>query len=149
MLRLIVKGSVVNLKQKEIMDLQFVARDFREFIRLWQKGPTSFDRLVNLQQGLRCANCRNNFRSITLAAAVIGAFSFKGCFEDFCRANSQIRCLTVIEVNAAGTLTPYLQLLPRQVLHASPRDRSPVPEFCGRFNRCYHPFRYARRRAHD
>jgi SAM-dependent methyltransferase len=41
-------------------------------------------------------------------------------FEDFCRTNSQIRSLTVIEVNAAGTLSPCRQLLPRHALHAFP-----------------------------
>jgi len=92
---------------------------WRELTEEWELSPNEAD-YINLQQGLCCANCRNNLRSMTLAAAVIGAFGFKGCFEDFCRTNSQIRDLTVLEVNAAGTLTPYLQLLPRHALHAFP-----------------------------
>ena len=66
---------------------------WRELVEEWELSPDEAD-YINLQQGLRCANCRNNLRSMTLAAAVIGAFGFKGCFEDFCRTNSQIRGLT-------------------------------------------------------
>jgi SAM-dependent methyltransferase len=92
---------------------------WRELVEEWELSPDEAD-YINLQQGLRCANCRNNLRSMTLAAAVIGAFGFKGCFEDFCRTNSQIRGLTVIEVNAAGTLTPYLELLSQHARYDFP-----------------------------
>ena len=38
---------------------------------------------INLQQGFCCASCKNNLRTMTLAAAVTGAFGFAGNFEGF------------------------------------------------------------------
>lgn len=76
---------------------------------------------IDLQQGLHCASCKNNLRSMTLAAAVTRAFGFEGTFADFCASNAAIRALSVIEVNAAGTLSRYLSLLPRHELHSFPQ----------------------------
>jgi SAM-dependent methyltransferase len=90
-----------------------------KLVEQWELRPDEVE-YINLQQGLRCANCRNNLRSMTLAAAVVRAFGFAGSFEDFCCGNSRVRALSVIEVNAAGTLTPYLQRLPRHTLCGFP-----------------------------
>jgi SAM-dependent methyltransferase len=58
---------------------------------------------------------------MTLAAAVTSAFDFRGSFKDFCRTDSRIRQLTVIEINPAGNLSPFLQILPKHVLHSFPQ----------------------------
>ncbi len=48
---------------------------------------------------------------MTLAAAITRAFGFSGSLEDFCRSDSRIRVLRVIEVNPSGTLSRYLELV--------------------------------------
>ena len=93
---------------------------WRELVEEWELGPHEAA-YIDLQQGFRCVNCKNNLRSMTLAAAVTRAFGFNGNFEDFCRSNAQIRALSVIEVNAAGTLSRYLEILPRHALHCFPQ----------------------------
>lgn len=93
---------------------------WQELIDEWKLSDAEAN-YINLQQGFRCARCKNNLRSMTLAAAVTAAFRFGGSFEDFCRTDAAIRQLSVIEVNPAGTLTPFLKLLPRHVLHCFPQ----------------------------
>ena len=90
-----------------------------ELIAEWQLVPEEVD-YINLQQGLSCTECKNHLRSMTLAAAVTKAFGFAGTFKDFCGSSSAIRALTVIEVNPAGNLTPFLQQLPKHALHSFP-----------------------------
>jgi len=76
---------------------------------------------INLQQGFCCADCKNNLRTMTLAAAVTGAFGFAGSFKDFCRNDPEIRQLTVIEINPAKNLSAFLQALPKHELHSFPQ----------------------------
>ena len=40
---------------------------------------------VDRQQGLHCADCGSNLRSMTLAHAVMACFGFRGLFQDFVR----------------------------------------------------------------
>ena len=56
---------------------------------------------------------------MTLAAAVTRAFGFIGSLKDFCK-NPGIRQLTVIEINPAKNLSPFLQALPKHALHCFP-----------------------------
>jgi hypothetical protein len=44
---------------------------------------------------------------MTLAAAITGAFSFAGTFEDFSRNNPQIRKLTLIEIKSGQELVSF------------------------------------------
>ncbi len=91
-----------------------------QLVEEWDLGPGEAD-YIDLQQGFRCANCKNNLRCMTLAAAITRAFGFNGNLEDFCRTDPRIRALHVIEVNPAGTLSHYLELLPRYQLHCFPQ----------------------------
>ncbi len=91
-----------------------------ELIAEWQLSTKEAD-YIDLQQGFRCAICRNNLRSMTLGAAVTRAFGFSGTFKDFCRMDPNFRQLIVIEVNAAGTLSPFLRLLPKHAQHSFPQ----------------------------
>jgi SAM-dependent methyltransferase len=58
---------------------------------------------------------------MTLAAAMTGAFGFAGSFKDFCRNDPGIRQLSVIEINPAKNLSPFLEALPRHALHSFPQ----------------------------
>lgn len=91
-----------------------------ELIKEWELSVDEAA-YVNLQQGFRCANCQNNLRCMTLAAAVTRTFGFGGSFEEFCRSDPAIRALRVIEVNQAGTLSRFLKLLPQYELHCFPQ----------------------------
>lgn len=93
---------------------------WRELIEEWELHPHEAA-YIDLQQGLRCVNCENNLRSMTLAAAMTRAFGFDGTLEDFCRRDTLIRGLSVIEVNAAGTLSRYLDILPQHELYCFPQ----------------------------
>lgn len=58
---------------------------------------------------------------MTLVAAITGAFGFSGTFKDFCRNDPGVRQLTVIEINPAKNLSPFLQALPKHALHSFPQ----------------------------
>jgi SAM-dependent methyltransferase len=83
-----------------------------ELIEAWQLSPEEAA-YIDLQQGLKCARCENNLRAMTLATAIMRIFGFDGSFQDFCRTDARVRQLTVLEVNAAGKLSPFLRLLPK------------------------------------
>ncbi len=85
----------------------------------WDLSPSEAS-YIDLQQGFRCAKCKNNLRCMTLAAAVTRTFGFSGSLEDFCRNDPAIRALWVMEVNPAGTLSRSLELLPRYQLQCFP-----------------------------
>jgi hypothetical protein len=91
-----------------------------ELIEQWELSPDEIA-YINLQQGFCCADCKNNLRTMTLAAAMIGAFGFAGSFTDFCRNDPGIRQLTVIEINPAKNLSPFLHALPKHALHSFPQ----------------------------
>jgi SAM-dependent methyltransferase len=91
-----------------------------ELIEQWQLSPDEVA-YINLQQGFCCANCKNNLRVMTLAAAVMRAFGFEGIFKDFCATHQGIRQLTVIEINQAKNLSSFLQALPKYSLHLYPQ----------------------------
>lgn len=86
----------------------------------WELSPDEVA-YINLQQGFCCGSCKNNLRTMTLAAAITRAFGFTGTFEDFCRNHSGVRELTVIEINPAKNLSRFLQALPNHQLHSFPQ----------------------------
>lgn len=104
-------------------DRRFIAQPilWPELIEEWKLSPDEVD-YINLQQGFCCANCKNNLRAMTLAAAVTNAFDFRGSFENFCRTDPDIRQRVVIELNPAGNLTSFLRLLPKHALHSFPQS---------------------------
>jgi SAM-dependent methyltransferase len=91
-----------------------------ELIEQWELSPAEVA-YIDLQQGFCCTNCKNNLRTMTLAAAVTRAFGFVGSLKDFCRNDPGIRPLTVIEINPAKNLSPFLQALPKHALHSFPQ----------------------------
>jgi SAM-dependent methyltransferase len=91
-----------------------------ELIEQWELSPEEVA-YVDLQQGFCCAACENNLRTMTLAAAMTKAFGFDGSLKDFCRNDPGIRQLTVIEINPAKNLSPFLKVLPKHALHSFPQ----------------------------
>ncbi len=90
-----------------------------ELIEQWQLSPDEVA-YINLQQGFCCSGCKNNLRTMTLAAAITSAFDFSGTFEDFCVNHSGIRQLTVVEINPAKNLSRFFHALPKHALHSFP-----------------------------
>jgi SAM-dependent methyltransferase len=98
-----------------------------ELVAQWELSSNEVA-YINLQQGFCCAECKNNLRTMTLAAAVTRGFNFTGTLKDFCRNDPEIRQLTVIEINPAKNLSPFLQALPKHVLRAFPElDMQKMP----------------------
>jgi hypothetical protein len=92
---------------------------WKELIDSW--GLSSYEvEYINQQQGFSCATCKNNLRSMTLAAAVTRAFNWPGSLENLCRNLPLIRQLSVVEINSAEHLTAVLQLLPGHTLRTFP-----------------------------
>src|SRR6266478_7450000 len=90
-----------------------------DLIEQWKLSPQEVA-YIDLQQGFCCASCKNSLRTMTLAAAVTRAFGFTGSFQDFCRNDPTIRQLTVVEINPAKNLSPFLQALPKHTLNSFP-----------------------------
>lgn len=90
-----------------------------ELIEQWELSADEVA-YIDLQQGFCCVVCGNNLRTMTLAAAVTRAFQFEGSFKEFCSKDPAIRNLTVIEINPAKNLSPFLQTLPKHALHSFP-----------------------------
>ena len=65
---------------------------------------------VDRQQGLHCRTCGSNLRSMALAKAVMACYGFDGLLKEFVRGVSA-RDLRVLEVNAAGALTQFFEVL--------------------------------------
>ncbi len=78
-----------------------------ELINAWQ---LSIDEVayIDRQQGFHCIECNSNLRSMALAAAVIEVLNFEGNFYELCASGIPLR---VLEINRAGSLTPYLERL--------------------------------------
>jgi SAM-dependent methyltransferase len=91
-----------------------------ELIEQWALSPDEVA-YINLQQGFCCGSCKNNLRTMTLAAAMTRAFGFSGTFEDFCQSHQGIRELSVVEINPAKNLSRFLQTLPKHALHSFPQ----------------------------
>lgn len=76
-------------------------------INAWQlsKDEVAY---IDRQQGFHCIECNSNLRSMGLAVAIIDALNFEGNFHELCISGIP---LCVLEINRAGSLTPYLERL--------------------------------------
>jgi SAM-dependent methyltransferase len=84
----------------------------------WQLAPherTYIDR----QQGTHCTSCGANFRSIALADAIRTAAGTTLTLEEFVKT-TEAKKLAVLEINEAGSLSPFLRQLSGHVLAAYP-----------------------------
>lgn len=93
---------------------------WEELITDWELSSKEVE-YINRQQGSVCINCKNSFRSIALAGAIMKVSAYKGTFNKFI-TNWSARKKSVLEINEAGTLSPLLALLPRHKLVKFPEE---------------------------
>lgn len=85
---------------------------------------------IDDQQGLRCAECGCNLRSMTLAAAILRAFGCDLLFSDFCRMSALAKQVRVLEINEAGKLTSFLKQLANYTFASFPEiDMQEMSQF--------------------
>jgi SAM-dependent methyltransferase len=75
----------------------------------WELNPAEVEYLDE-QQGMCCRRCGTNVRSQALARALMRAAGDEPTFAAFVQAASA-RSLRLLEINEAGTLTPWLSTL--------------------------------------
>ena len=85
-----------------------------ELVSDWQLSALEVD-YINRQQGLFCAACSNNLRSMALADAILYAYNFSGTLVQFVESDFA-KTLKVLEINEAGGLTSVLTKLPNHQL---------------------------------
>lgn len=115
-------------------DLQFLRRcpicgasSFSRSKVLWDALVNEWEltveqrRYIDDQQGLCCDRCKSNLRSMTLAYAILRTLGLSGLFSDCCARDRNLRKKRVLEINEAGSLTPYLKLLPNHLLISFPQ----------------------------
>ena len=78
----------------------------------WELTPDQFA-YINRQQGTHCSHCSNNLRSISLAAALLNYLNLNG---NLAGNNAHLDKYSILEINRAGNVTPYLQDLPGHLL---------------------------------
>jgi SAM-dependent methyltransferase len=84
----------------------------------WDLSPAEAD-YVNRQQGEYCLSCHANLRSIVLADALRAVWGTRRLLRDFCRS-PDAAAISVLELNQAGMLHPYLAGMPGHRLAAYP-----------------------------
>lgn len=100
-----------------------------DLIHAWELSPAEAA-YINVQQGTRCERCGANVRSQALARALVLAVGGGRTLEDCVRPAGPLD-RRLLEINEAGTLTPWLSRLPRHVLASYPAcdiTRLPYPE---------------------
>ena len=83
---------------------------WKELARDWQLSPFELE-YINLQQGKKCSHCHSNMRSNVLAHALIEALASKSQSLHQLTLNEYhlTQEVSILEVNAAGTLGQYLE----------------------------------------
>jgi SAM-dependent methyltransferase len=89
-----------------------------ELIDAWELSPAEAA-YINIQQGTRCERCGVNVRSQALAKGFIAALGTSGLLQDVVNS-STVSDRRVLEINEAGTLSPWLSKLPNHVLASHP-----------------------------
>lgn len=78
---------------------------WKELIEDWDLAVSEVE-YINKQQGYMCKECGSNLRSMTLAAAIMDIYKYKGLFNKFILENKNIK---VLEINKAGNLNGFLK----------------------------------------
>jgi SAM-dependent methyltransferase len=87
-----------------------------ELVEGWGLSPQETE-YIDEQQGLACEGCGSRLRSMALARAISESLGWRGRFRSI---GYRYPLLRVLEVNAAGDLTKFLQRFPRHQLAAYP-----------------------------
>ena len=85
----------------------------------WELSPDEVQ-WIDRQQGTHCRDCGCNLRSLALAKAVMSAANYQGIFKRYLRS-PKAWTKRVLEINEAGSLSPYLNRLPRRTLASYPQ----------------------------
>jgi SAM-dependent methyltransferase len=99
---------------------QFILKEvlWEELIREWGLNQLEV-KYINKQQGLQCIVCNSNLRSMALAKAFLKLFSIECNFNEI-HLIEKLKSKTILEINAAGNLTNYLQKLTNHILVSYP-----------------------------
>jgi SAM-dependent methyltransferase len=89
-----------------------------DLVTRWGLADDEVD-YVNLQQGYHCVDCGSTLRCMALAAALLRLYRAPPPFSRFVDS-AQARSLRVLEINAAGGLSPFFARLPLRTLAAFP-----------------------------
>lgn len=94
--------------------------------------------MINRQQGTVCVGCGANLRSIALALAITRTFGHEKTLAEWVTSIDATK-LSVLELNAAGSLTPWLQRLPGHIeAHYPDVDMQSMPFASGSFDLVLH-----------
>jgi SAM-dependent methyltransferase len=108
-----------------------------ELIAEWQLSEAEAS-YIDRQQGVFCASCGSNLRSMALAKAILESHGFPGCLLEF-TASDPARSLRVLEINEAGSLSPVFARLPQHQLVTYPQvDMTRLPFGNGAFDLVVH-----------
>jgi len=100
-----------------------------ELVSAWQLSPSE-EVYINRQQGMHCAGCGNNLRSMALADLLLSEYSFVGTLAKFVKSPAA-KQLRVLEINEAGGLTPTLRDMAHHTLVKYPEvdiHKLPYPD---------------------
>lgn len=100
---------------------RFTARPvlWPELVEAWELSPEEVA-YTDLQQGLDCAACGANLRSMTLASVILRRLGRTVTFRELCAHDGEWRGLKVLELNPAGHLAGWLPALPHHRLGSYP-----------------------------
>jgi 2-polyprenyl-3-methyl-5-hydroxy-6-metoxy-1,4-benzoquinol methylase len=76
-----------------------------ELIAQWRLSPEEAE-IIDRREGIHCTTCQSNLRSMALARAVVSLFHGAGTLAETMTARGAT--LRILEVNEAGSLTPFL-----------------------------------------
>jgi len=102
-----------------------------ELIASWELSPDEAA-LINRQQGRCCRQCGSNLRSMTLAGALHACLSWNGTLQALVDS-PLISGLHLLEINEAGSLSPYLRRCPNYTFAGYPQydmQRLDLPAQC-------------------
>jgi len=100
----------------ELVDINWA--EWQNLIQEWQLSAYEVD-YISRQQGLLCADCKANLRSMALANGLCRIYDHDGLFEKLVQGDI-LRRMRILEINEAGTLTPYLSQIPGYVFGSYP-----------------------------
>lgn len=93
---------------------------------------------INIQQGTCCTRCGSNVRSQALARALLIAVGAAGTLEAYVAARTDA-APSLLELNEAGTISPWLSRLPSYRFAAYPEyDMQRLPFADGEFDLVVH-----------
>jgi SAM-dependent methyltransferase len=108
-----------------------------DLVQAWQLSPAEVE-YINVQQGTRCERCGANIRSQALARALIHATGGAGPLEHWLQ-QAAARKSRMLEINEAGTLSPWLARLARREIARFPEcDMMRLPYPAGAFDLVVH-----------